>query len=416
MTNPTPLTMPGGRGQPPTVRLMSLRFGRQMVVSPGPSVIPDRVLAAMSKPMPNMYQGEILELSNRVFATLPGLARTEGQPFLVIANGHGAWDMAITNTLSKGDKVLVLNAGRFAEWWGDMSRIAGVDVEVLAGADRAAVDPVAVEARLAADIDHEIKAVMTVHVDTATSVRNDIAAIRGAIDAAGHPALFMVDCIASLGCDRFEMDAWGVDVTVAASQKGLMVPPGIAFVWAGPKAIAAYDDADLKVGYLDWGERIEPEVHYKLYAGTLPISHLYGLGEALDMFDEEGGLEAVWRRHEVLAAAVHTAVDTWAQPGWIEANIPKPEHRSNAVTMVLTGELDADRLATVCESQMGLTLGLGIGGFGGHAFRIGHMGHLNPPMILGTLGSIEAALRSFDVPLGGSGVAAAAEVVANAIC
>ncbi|MEL7210309.1 MAG: aminotransferase class V-fold PLP-dependent enzyme [Actinomycetota bacterium] len=239
--------------------------------------------------------------------------------------------------------------------------------------------------------------------------------MRAAIDDAGHPALFMVDCIASLGCDRFEMDEWGVDVTVAASQKGLMVPPGIAFVWAGPKALAAYEHAELRVGYFDWGERTDPEVHYKLFCGTLPIPHMFALGEALDMIDEEGGVEAVWRRHEVLATATHAAVDTWSTPGWIQANIADPAARSNAVTVVLTGQLDANRLTTVCEDEMGLTLGLGIGGYDGRAFRIGHMGHLNPPMLLGTLGTIESALRALDVPLGGSGVAAATEVVAKAI-
>ena len=394
---------------------MSLRHGRQMVISPGPSIIPDRVLAAMSKPMPNMYQGEIVEVSNRIFAELPSVARTDGKPFVVIGNGHAAWQMAIANTLSRGDKVLVLESGRFAVSWGQMAEMSQVDVEVLPGSDTNAVDPSAVADRLAADTDHQIKAVLVVQTDTATSVRNDIAAIRTAIDSANHPALFMVDCIASLGCDRYEMDAWGVDVTVAASQKGLMVPPGIAFVWAGPKALAAHASADLKAGYFDWEARIDPDIHYLLYCGTLPISHLYALNEALDLIAEEGGMEKVWARHEVLAAAVHAAVDTWASPGWIGANIADPACRSNAVTVVLTGQLDSIRLTEVCENDLGLTLGLGIGGYEGRAFRIGHMGHLNPPMLLGSLGSIEAALRSLEVPLGGSGVAAAAEVVAKAI-
>lgn len=386
-----------------------------MVVSPGPSIIPDRVLSAMSKPMPNMYQGEILDISDRVFATLPELARTSGQAFLLIANGHGAWQMALTNTLSRGDKVLVLESGRFAVWWGDMASVSGIDVEVLPGDDRLPVDPEAVEARLAADTDHEIKAVLAVQTDTATSVRNDIQAIRGAIDAASHPALFMVDCIASLGCERYEMDEWGVDVTVAGCQKGLMVPPGISFVWANDKAIAASATADLRVGYLDWESRIDPDVHYMLFCGTLPISHLFGLNEALDLIEEEGGLDAVWERHRVLARAAQAAVDAWSTPGWLECNISDPAHRSNAVTMVRTGLLDADRLADVCDSQAGLTLGLGIGGYEGRAFRIGHMGHLNPPMLLGTLGTVEAALNALGTPLAASGVAAAADVVANAL-
>lgn len=384
-----------------------------MVATPGPSVIPDRVLAAMARPMPNMYQGEIIEISDRIMETLPSIARTSGHVFMIIANGHGAWQMAITNTLSRGDKVLALESGRFAIAWGEMAAVSGVELEVLAGSDRDRVDAEAVQARLASDTGHEIKAVLVAQTDTATSVVNDIAAIRRAIDAAEHPGLYMVDCIASLGCDRFEMDAWGVDVAVAGSQKGLMVPPGLSFVWANDKAIAAYERSDLHVGYLDWEPRLNAEVHYQIFAGTPPISHLYALAEALAMIDEEGGLEAVWHRHQVLADAVRAAVEAWAKPGFIEANITNPEARSNAVTTVLTGELDADDLAAVCDDRAGLTLGLGIGPFGGRAFRIGHMGHLNPPMVLGTLGTIEAALLALEAPLGGSGVAAAAEVVAS---
>jgi len=377
--------------------------------------MPDRVLAAMAKPMPNMYQGEIVEISDRIMETLPSIARTSGHVFMLIGNGHGAWQMAITNTLSRGDKVLALESGRFAVAWGEMAAVSGVELEVLAGSDRARVDVAALQARLAADSDHEIKAVLVAQTDTATSVLNDIEAIRRAIDADGHPALYMVDCIASLCCDRFEMDAWGVDVAVAGSQKGLMVPPGLSFVWANDKAIAAYVTSDLHVGYLDWEQRLNAEMHYQIFAGTPPISHLYALAEALTMIDEEGGIEAVWARHQVLADAVRAAVDTWAKPGFIEANVTDPAARSNAVTTVLTGSLDADELARVCDQQAGLTLGLGIGAFGGRAFRIGHMGHLNPPMVLGTLGTIEAGLTALDVPLGGSGAAAGAEVIAAAL-
>jgi len=386
-----------------------------MVVSPGPSVIPDRVLAAMAKPMPNMYRGEIFDISDEVFAALPKLARTSGQPFLVVANGHGAWQMALSNTLSRGDKVLVIQTGRFAKWWGDMAAISGIDVEVLAGDDREPADLVALQARLEADTSHEIKAILIVQTDTATSIRNDIPAVRAAIDAASHPGLFMVDCIASLGVERYEMDAWNVDVTIGSSQKGLMVPPGISFVWANDKALAANATADLRVGYLDWESRINPEMTYMLYNGTLPISHLYALHEALAMIEEEGGLEPVWHRHEVLARSVHAAVDAWATPGGMELQIPDPEYRANGVTTILTGSLDPERLAEVCEDKMGLVLGAGIGGFEDRAIRIGHMGHVNPPMLLGTLATLEAALTAMGMPLGSSGVAAASEVIAKAI-
>lgn len=384
-----------------------------MVATPGPSIIPDRVLAAMAKPMPNMYEGDVVGITEEILTRLPTIARTSGHPFIVIGNGHAAWQMSIANTMSRGDKVLVLESGRFAVAWGDMAAMSGVETETLPGSDREPVDPAALEARLAADVNHEITAILVVQTDTATSVRNDIAALRAAIDAAAHPALFMVDCIASLGCDRFEMDEWGVDLTVAACQKGLMVPPGISFVWAGERALATHDRSDLHAGYFDWSARINPEAYYYLFAGTPPISHLYGLHESLTMIEEEGGLEAVWQRHDALATAARAAVETWAKPGAIECNITSPDARSNAVTTVLTGSISSDALTRVCEDQAGLTLGLGIGAFANRAFRIAHMGHLNPPMLLGTLGTIEAALLSLDAPLGGSGVAAAAAVLAE---
>jgi alanine-glyoxylate transaminase / serine-glyoxylate transaminase / serine-pyruvate transaminase len=369
----------------------------------------------MARSMPNMYQGDIVGVSAEIFEELPALVGTLGQPFVVIGNGHAAWEMAISNTMSRGDKVLVLESGRFAVAWGNMAALSGVEVEVLPGDDRRPVDPAAVQARLAADVNQELSAILVVQTDTATSVRNDLPAIRAAIDAAGHPALFMVDCIASLGCERYEMDAWGVDLTVAACQKGLMVPPGIAFVWAGPKALDAYNRAGLRSGYFDWAPRIKAEEYYQLFAGTPPITHLYGLHAALALIREEGGLEAVWRRHQVLADAVRAAVEAWSMPGGIECNIVDPAHRSNAVTTVLTGSIDALRLARICEGQAGLTLGAGIGSLNGRAFRFGHMGHLNPPMVLGALGTVEAALLTMGAPMASSGVAAAVPVIAAAL-
>ncbi len=383
-----------------------------MVATPGPSVIPDRVLAAMARPMPNMYEGEVVEITERLLADLPAIARTTATPFLLIANGHGAWQMAITNTLRRGDTVLALESGQFAVSWGRMAAVSGIELEVLPGSDRGPVDPAAVAERLGRD-DGRIAAVLVAQTDTATSVRNDIAAIRSAIDSVGHPALYLVDCIASLGCDPYEMDAWGVDVTVAGCQKGLMVPPGVSFVWAGEKAWAAHERSDLTIGYLDWGPRGNPSVYYEIFCGTPPISHLFALDEAMRMIAEEGGIEAVWARHQVLADAVRAAVDAWAHPDALSLNITDPAARSNAVTTVLTGDADSRELARFCDDAAGLTLGLGIGAFGGRAFRIGHMGHLNPPMILGTVGTIEAALRATGVPIAESGAAAAAEVIAR---
>jgi alanine-glyoxylate transaminase/serine-glyoxylate transaminase/serine-pyruvate transaminase len=391
----------------------SLHAGRELVAIPGPSVVPDRVLAAMHRAMPNIYDGELIDVSNAIFEQLPDVARTAGQVFVTISNGHGAWEMAITNTLSRGDAVLVLESGRFAVAWGEMAAFDGVRVEELLAPDRRPVDPAAVEARLRADRSREIKAVFVAHVDTGSSVRNDLLAIRRAIDAADHPALLMADCIASLATERYEMDAWGVDVTVGASQKGLMVPPGLGFVWVGPKALAAHGSAGLRTRYWDWTARSQDGPHYLRYCGTPPISHLYGLREALSMLEEEG-LEAVWARHAVLANVIHAAVEAWAAPGGLELNIPDPAARSHAVTTILAGTVDPDRLRATCQQQAGLTLGVGLGPFEGRAFRIGHMGHLNPPMVLGTLGTIEAALLAADAPMGGSGVAAAAATAGRA--
>jgi alanine-glyoxylate transaminase/serine-glyoxylate transaminase/serine-pyruvate transaminase len=377
-------------------------------------MIPDRVLAAMHRPMPNIYDGELLAVSDRIFEQLPEIARTTGRVFVTISNGHGAWEMAISNTLSRGDKVLVLESGRFAVAWGEMAAFSGVKTEVLLAPERGPVDPAAVEHRLRADLEREIKAIFVVQVDTGSSVRNDLRAIRRAIDAADHPALLMVDCIASLGCERYEMDAWGVDVTVGASQKGLMVPPGLGFVWAAPKALAAHEEAGLRTGYWDWTARAVDGPHYLRYCGTPPVSHLYGLQEALAMIREEG-LEAVWARHAVLGGAVRAAVEAWSTTGGLELNITEPSARANAVTTILTGEIDPDGLREMCENRAGLTLGIALSPYEGRAFRIGHMGHLNPPAVLGTLGTIEAALTAMRAPVGGSGVAAAAAVVGDAM-
>ncbi len=385
-----------------------------MVAIPGPSIMPDRVIAAMQRPMPNIYEGPLVDLSNSLFADLPGIARTEGKAFTVIGNGHAAWQMAVSNTLRLDKKVLVLESGRFAVAWGELASISGFEVEVMPGTDHGPVDPAAVHDRLAADSDHEIQAVMVVLTDTATGVRNDIKAIRDAIDAANHPALYMVDAIASLGCDRYEMDAWGVDVTVAASQKGLMTPPGLGFVWANERALAAHAKADARVGYVDWASRLNVEAHYQYYAGTPPISLLYGLREALDMIAEEG-LENVWTRHEVLAGSVWAAVDAWSTESGLSCNIVDPQHRSHATTTILAGSIDTDELRLRAERDAGLTLGLGIGNAEQPRFRIGHMGHLNPPMLLGTLGTVEATLLAMGAPIGESGVAAAAAHIGRAL-
>ncbi|MGB0729849.1 MAG: pyridoxal-phosphate-dependent aminotransferase family protein [Ilumatobacteraceae bacterium] len=384
----------------------NLSQGREIVAIPGPSIMPDRVLSAMHRAMPDIYEGDLTTVIDSVWAGLPEVVQTSGRVFVPIGNGHAAWEMALSNTLSRGDHVLVLNCGRFAAIWAEMAEFNGLTVEVMEAEEGFANEPSALEERLRADVDRKIAAVLTVHVDTATSVRNDVPALRRAIDAAGHPALFMVDCIASMGCERFEMDAWGVDVTIAASQKGMMTPPGLGLVWANEKALAAHESADLRTRYWDWTYRSEDGPYYLRFCGTPPVSHLFGLAEALAMMAEEGW-EARWERHRVLADGVRAAVDAWSTPGGIGFIAQREDQRSDSVTSVTTGSIDAVELRRLCRQQMGVTLGLGIGSDESASFRIGHMGHVNAPAILGVLGSIETALTSMGAPLGSSGVQAA---------
>jgi alanine-glyoxylate transaminase/serine-glyoxylate transaminase/serine-pyruvate transaminase len=290
----------------------------------------------------------------------------------------------------------------------------GIEAEAIDFGFEDAVEPARVAERLAADRMHAIKAVFVVQTDTASSVLNDVAAVRAALDAVGHPALLAADCIASLGCDRFEMDAWGVDVMVAACQKGLMTPPGLAMTFHGPKAEAAR--VRCPSPYWDWEPRTAPEFYYELFCGTAPTHHLFGLRTALDMILEEEGLAPVWDRHAVFARAVAAAVEAWGAEGAIRLNIADPALRSHAVTTVRTEAGDGTRLRRWCAEAAGLTLGIGLNVPGvdpDGVFRIGHMGHLNPPMILGTLATIEAGLAHLGIAHGPGGVATAARVVAG---
>jgi len=392
---------------------MKLNHGIDTVAIPGPSIVPHRVREAMARAMPNIYAGDLLDVSDRVLERLPAIAGTDGHAFVMTSNGHGAWQMAVSNTLEPGDRILVLESGRFAIVWGEYARMAGIEVEVLAGNFTSPVDPAAVADRLERD-DGSIRAVFVAHTDTSSSVRNDIPAIRAAIDSVGHDALLMVDCIASMACDPFEMDAWGVDLALAASQKGLMCPPGLGLVWAGDKAIDRFHSLSKerpRVAYVDWERRLEPRAFYDTFAGTPPVAHLHALDVALTMIEEEGGLRAVWHRHQVLADAVRAAVDAWEAPGGLSLNIESAAHRSNAVTTVRTGNIDSQRLTEFCRDELGVTLGIGVAVAPDRSFRIGHMGHLNPAMIFGTLGAIETALTAMSAPFGTSGVAAAAGVL-----
>lgn len=394
---------------------MSLSHGRELRAIPGPSVMPERVLRAMHRAAPNIYEGELIALTETLRSDLGRVARTEGRVAIYIGNGHAGWEAALANILAPGHKALAIVTGRFGLGWAETARRMGVEVEVMDFGFRAAVDPARVADRLRADRRHEIRAVLCVQTDTASSVRNDIAALRPALDAAGHPALLAVDCIASLGCDVFEMDAWGVDVMVTACQKGLMTPPGLAFTFHGPRAEVAR--VPCPSPYWDWGPRTEPDAFYQLFCGTAPTHHLYGLREALDMILEEG-LKNVWARHRIFAQAIWAGVDAWGarSAGEIALNMADPACRSHAVTTIRTGPGAATRLRAWCQEVAGLTLGIGLTAPGQDPdglFRIGHMGHLDPPMLLGALATVEAGMQALGIPHG-AGVAAAAAVVGGA--
>ncbi len=390
---------------------MPFDHGRHFLAIPGPSVVPDDVLRAMHRPAVNIYEGPLIDLTHSLYPDLKRIVGTAGEAFIYISNGHGAWEAALANVFSGGEQVLVLESGMFAPGWGEIASRMGLEVELLHAPKRCGVDPNAVEARLRDDVDHAIKAVMVVQIDTSSGVWNDIAAIRQAMDAAGHPALLMVDCIAATGCVPCEMDAWGVDVVVSACQKGLMTPPGLGIVFANEKAMAAHRKNGCRSSYWDWTPRANPERYYQLFAGTAPVQHLFGLRQALDMIFEEG-LDAVYERHRVIARGVRAAVEHWGTGGPIELNVVDPDARSDSVTTILTGDLDADEMRAICEAEFDVTLGIGLGQTV-NAFRIGHMGHVNAPMILGTLGSIELALTRMGAPFSPGGVEVAVACMAE---
>ena len=385
---------------------MSVSNGREFLSIPGPTTVPDEVLGAMHRPAIEIYSGTLVAITDRCLEDLRRLFATEGRSYIYAANGHGAWEAALVNVLSRGDKVLVLVSGRFAVGWGEMAAMLGVDVEMLPASERRAVDSEAVEERLRQDTAGTIKAILMVQVDTSSGVVNDVPAVRKAMDAAGHGALLMVDTIASLATMPFAMDAWGVDVAVCGSQKGLMTPPGLGFVAAGAKAIAAHQEAGLRTQYWDWTRR-EGERHYEKYCGTPPVHLLYGLRKALDMLFEEG-LERVFERHRLLAEAVRRAVAVWSEGGVLDFHIVEPAERADSVTTVLLeGGYDPQPLIEYCQEKCGVVLGIGIAELSGRALRIAHMGHINAPMILGTLGGMEIGLAALAIPHGRGGVQAA---------
>jgi len=392
---------------------MTVRAGREFLAIPGPTNVPDAVLQAMHRPALDIYSREMVELTESLLSDLSRLFATEGKSYIYIANGHGAWEATLSNVLSRGDKVLVLESVRFAIGWGNAAAAMGAEVEVLKGDWRRAIRPAEVEARLKADKEHRIKAILAVQVDTASGAYNDIEAIGKAIKSTGHPALFMVDTVASLGCMPFEMDKWGIDVAMSGSQKGLMTPPGLGFVAANDRAWDVHKRANLRTPYWDWTER-EGSEHYRKYAGTAPVHLLFALRQAIDMLLAEG-LENAFERHRLLAEAVRRAVAVWAEGQVLGFNVSEPAERSNTVTTVTMNGSDPAALQRYCKEKCGVVLGTGIGDLHGQAFRIAHMGHVNAPMVLGTLGVVEVALNALKIPHGKGGTEAAIEWLGESV-
>lgn len=397
---------------------MSLANGRTYLAIPGPSVVPDAVLRAMHRASPNIYEGELPDMMPDLVRDLKRVARTDGHVAIYISNGHGAWEAALANTVGIGEKVLVLSTGFFAMAWSRIAEARGIEVDVLDFGNGGTFDLDRVAAALKADSAHAYKAVLAVHVDTSSSNRNEFAPLRAILDDLGHPALLIADCIAAMGCDRFEMDAWGVDVALTGSQKGLMCPPGLGFVFFNDKAAEGRRRLKHVSTYWDWTARTAPEAFYQYFSGTAPTHHLYGLRTALDMIHAEG-MDAIWARHATLARAIWAAVEHWGQGGPLRLNIADRSLRSHAVTAMAIGKPHGTELRRWCSDQAGVTLGIGLGmgndndpksdGY----FRFGHMGHVNVHMILGLLGVVEAGLGALGIPHQAGGVAEAAKVISG---
>lgn len=371
--------------------------GREFLHSPGPTYIPERVLSAMHRQPLDLVDTRLKEIARSTFDDLRAVFRTQGHVFVYAANGHGGWEAALTNICAPGDTVLVPEVGHFSHSWADHARALGLVVETIAGDWRSAVDPGAVEDHLRRDTERRIKAVLAVQIDTGTAVANDIPAFRAALDAAGHPALLVADTIASLAAMPFEMDEWGVDVAIAASQKALMGPPGLAILAANDRAIAISRALPRHQRYWDWGPRVGDE-NYMKFNGTMPEHGMFALREALDIIAEEG-LPAIFARHRRMAGAVHRAVESWGAGGILSFNALQPAERSVTVTAIRTeGEGLADRIRRHARETLGVSVAGGLGQLGGKAFRIGHLGALNEAMILGCLSAVELALVELDVP------------------
>ncbi len=384
------------------LRLDDHPSGRHFLQIPGPTNVPDRVLRAIDNPTIDHRGPEFARLTRAILDRLKTVFQTGGPVVIYPASGTGAWEAALVNTLSPGDRVLMFETGHFATLWRKMAGNLSLDVEFVSGDWRSGVDPAAVEAALVADPGHEFKAVLVVHNETSTGVTSRIADIRHAIDLAHHPALFMVDTISSLASLDYRHAAWGVDVTVAGSQKGLMLPPGLSFNAVSDKALAASRTARLPRSYWRWDEIIASN-RDGYFPYTPPTNLLYGLHEALDMLLEEG-LPAVFARHHRHGEATRRAVRGWG----LEILCRNPAEYSDSLTAVmLPDEHDADAFRRRVLEHFNLSLGTGLGRLAGRVFRIGHLGYFNDLMLCGTLCGVQMGLELSGMPHRGAGIQAA---------
>src|SRR5205085_2189858 len=383
--------------------------GRHFLQIPGPTNVPDRVLHAIAIATIDHRGPEFGELGKEIVAGMRRVFRTEGTVVIYPSSGTGAWEAALVNTLSPGDRVLMFETGHFATLWRQMATKLGLDIEFVPGDWRHGANPAQVAEQLAADREHRVKAVCVVHNETSTGVTTRIPDVRAAIDDANHPALFMVDTISSLASIDYRHDEWGVDVTVAGSQKGLMLPPGLSFNCISPKAIAASKSARLPRSYWSWDEMLaNGKSGYFPY--TPATNLLYGLAEALKMLLYEEGLDAVFARHQRHAEATRRAVRAWGLEVYaLEAR----EYSASLTGVLMPAGHDADRVRKAILDAFDLSLGTGLTKLGGKMFRIGHLGDFNDLMLMGTLTGVEMGLALAGVPVKKGGVNAAMDYLAE---
>jgi alanine-glyoxylate transaminase/serine-glyoxylate transaminase/serine-pyruvate transaminase len=386
--------------------------GHRFLHSPGPTRVPDAVLHAMSRQPMDLADPRVDQCIAACEAGLRRLLRTaQAEVFMYAANGHGAWEAVIANLAAPGRVVLIAGTGHFSEGWAVQSEALGARVIRTGYTEGEAIDVGAVEAALRDDATHAIVALLVVHTDTASGVTSDLAALRAALDRAAHPALFVVDVVASLGAAPFEMDALRVDVALGASQKGLMTPPGLSFVAVNGAALAAAERNPAPRFYWDWLRRASP-ISYRKFCGTPPQSLLAGLEAALALIFEEGE-ERVIARHRRIADAVQAAVQCWSEAGTLRFFGRDPAARSVSVTTVQVGPgIDPEALRSVARERFQVAMAGGLGPLAGRVFRIGHLGDTNAAMILGCLGGVEAAMRVQGIPFDAGGVERAVEVLA----